>query len=215
MRNQIVFLFIMLVDASVSPASMQLYQWPRFVGVKSGRIPVVTLGCKSYVKDDLKDVEWLKAPLIEGQADNAHLLEENDRVHFGERKGWLTLTKLEPADSGIYFCRVNGTKGIMGPGSEIQVHRPRNLDKAIRRSNMKDVVIFLQAFLLGLFLLIPRLCFKQELEKKENVYEVPDEDHTYEGLDIEQCGLYEDIPAFSQQDADEPCDMSPESPDQE
>ncbi|XP_076154024.1 B-cell antigen receptor complex-associated protein beta chain [Alosa pseudoharengus] len=209
MRNQMIFLFIILLDAS---ASLQLYQWPRFVGVKSGRR--VTLRCRSYTSGSLTAVEWLKAPLPEGKADKAQQLEEGDRVRFGQSTGWVTLSKLEPEDSGVYFCRVNN---ITGPGSEVQVHRPRNLETTIRRSNMKDVVIFLQAFLLGLFLLIPHLCYKQKPEKEETIYEVPDEDHTYEGLDIEQCGLYEDIPAFSQpsanSDADEPCDM--ESPDQE
>ncbi|KAL2078645.1 hypothetical protein ACEWY4_026330 [Coilia grayii] len=200
--QKIIFLFVILADVS---EGVQLYQSPRFVGLKSGRS--VVLSCRNYGRLPMSDVIWMRARSPEGAPVS---LQEGSAVSFGERTGSLALSGLQPEDSGVYFCSFNGTKG---PGTAVQVHRPRNIEAAIRRSNMKDAVIFVQAFLLGIFLLVPYFCFKEQREKEEALYEEPDQDHTYEGLDIEQCALYEDIPAFSQQEADEPCDM--ESPDVE
>ncbi|XP_031416960.1 B-cell antigen receptor complex-associated protein beta chain [Clupea harengus] len=209
-RQMILFLFIILVGTSAN----ELFQWPRFVGVKTGSR--VTLSCVDKASgkgDKMQEVSWRKA-LSPGNPD--HPLEQSKDVNFGQRTGRMTLSRMQTEHSGIYFCYINGTKG---PGSEVQVHRPRDLVAAIRRSNMKDVVIFIQASLLGVFLLLPHFCYKQQQAKEEAVYEDPHDDHTYEGLDIEHVVLYEDIPAFSGWDADEPCvadepcDM--ESPDQE
>lgn len=220
MLKQLIFLCVFLVDVSGEDQAQpnQLSQWPRFIGVKPGRNVVIQ--CKNFTGSDVcADVEWWKVP----PASNAKmkLRDIPNKVNMGIFT--ITLYNLEPEDSGVYFCKVDG---IFGPGSELQVHRYRDLESAIRRSKMKDAIISLQALLLVIFLLIPRFCYKQQAEREETIYEEPEDDHTYEGLDIEHCGLYEDIPAFSHQDADadadadgdadaaaEPCDM--ETPDQE
>ena len=93
----------------------ELFQWPRFVGVKTGSY--VTLSCvdKASKKGD-KEVSWRKA-LSAGNPD--HPLEQSKDVNFGQRTGRMTLSRMQTEHSGVYFCYINGTKG---PGSEVQVH---------------------------------------------------------------------------------------------
>ncbi|XP_076844050.1 B-cell antigen receptor complex-associated protein beta chain isoform X2 [Brachyhypopomus gauderio] len=123
--------------------------------------------------------------------------------------GMLTIKKVEIEDSGIYFCRINETWGL---GTELQVFRHVDQRAAERRSTMKDLVIFIQTFLLMLLIALSLVKYNKLAKKEEAVYEEP-EDHTYEGLEIENCGdLYEDIPAYSQYQRGE--DIV-ESPDQE
>ncbi|XP_063077035.1 immunoglobulin kappa variable 3-20 [Engraulis encrasicolus] len=152
----IVFLLTILPDFS---ANVQLYQWPRFVGLKAGRS--VVLSCRNYAGQPMTGVTWKRraASHHSGSSGAATRLMESGTVSFGEGTGSLALRRLEPENSGVYYCHFNGTEG---PGSEVQVHKQRNLEAAIRRSNMKDVVIFLQALLLGIFLLIPYLCYKDK-----------------------------------------------------
>ncbi|ROL53942.1 B-cell antigen receptor complex-associated protein beta chain [Anabarilius grahami] len=84
----------------------------------------------------------------------------------------------------------------------------------MRRSRVKDVIIFLQAFLLILCIVVPLIQFYKLGKKEEADYEEPEDDHIYEGLEIEQCGgdIYEDISTYAQ-----PTDAAweVESPDQE
>ncbi|KAL1263934.1 hypothetical protein QQF64_004289 [Cirrhinus molitorella] len=90
-----------------------------------------------------------------------------------------------------------------------------NPQTILARSRVKDVIIFMQGFLLFLCIVYPLVQY-YKLEKKEDaVYEEPEDDHIYEGLEIEQCGgndLYEDITALAR-DTDAAWEV--ESPDQE
>uniref|UniRef100_A0AAY4A8M4 Ig-like domain-containing protein n=1 Tax=Denticeps clupeoides TaxID=299321 RepID=A0AAY4A8M4_9TELE len=164
--------------------SFQLYQRPRFVRVKTGRD--VTICCWSYpMENKLDQADWELPQKI--------ALYNNTTVI--KHKRCITLLKVNVDNSGEYFCKY---KNYTGPGTVLMMFVHHNPEVVLMRSNIKDAMILIQALLFGLFLLLPRFCYRN------NVSGV--------GLEIEQC-LYEDIPAYSQQGPDDSCDM--ESPDQE
>ncbi|KAG9350209.1 hypothetical protein JZ751_026562 [Albula glossodonta] len=114
--------------------------------------------------------------------------------HNGEIKnGVLTIMNVQPEDSGVYYCQLNVS---WGPGTQLQVFRRVNTAEAVRRSNLKDAMILIQGLLLGAIIVPVLLHLKEAKEKEDAIYEEPEDDHTYEGLEIEHCGLYEDIPAL-------------------
>ncbi|TRY55664.1 hypothetical protein DNTS_016512 [Danionella cerebrum] len=166
--------------------NLHVFQKPRFVGVKTGR--TVLIYCVPSDPSLPTHVEWFK--------DRAHRerLKSNNRITIKERSSYtnasVTIKKVEIEDSGVYFCKLNGT---LGPGTELQVSRYSDAQSILQRSQVKDVLIFLQAFLLILCIVIP-------LGKKEDaVYEEPDQDHIYEGLGVgKDCDLYEDISGYAQ-----------------
>ncbi|KFQ13299.1 B-cell antigen receptor complex-associated protein beta chain, partial [Leptosomus discolor] len=60
------------------------------------------------------------------------------------------------------------------------------------RNTLKDAIIIIQSILLVIFISVPMLLFLDKGEGKE----IPEEDHTYEGLEVEQMATYEDITPF-------------------
>lgn len=155
-------------------------------------------------------VEWFK-----GQAKN-HQLKNSQRIKIKEKSDTIyasiIISNVEIEDSGTYFCKLNST---FGPGTELQVLRYADPQAVLSRSRVKDVFIFLQGLLLILCIAVPLVQFYRLEKKEEAVYEEPEDDHIYEGLEIEQCGgadLYEDITTLAR-DTDAAWEV--ESPDQE
>nr|XP_055031195.1 B-cell antigen receptor complex-associated protein beta chain [Misgurnus anguillicaudatus] len=193
---------------------IQVFQKPRFYGVKTGR--TVMIYCVASDPSLPARVEWLKA---DNYLDTQKTLKPNERTVMMEktskRNASITIKKVVIDDSGVYFCKLNETQG---PGTELRVSRHGDPQAVMNRSRVKDVIIFLQGFLLVLCIVVPLVQFFK-LEKKEDAdYEEPKDDHTYEGLEIEHCGdVYEEINAVAAQDADADADAvwEVESPDQE
>eukprot|EP00063_Salmo_salar_P039349 XP_014014184.1 PREDICTED: B-cell antigen receptor complex-associated protein beta chain isoform X1 [Salmo salar] len=199
------------VNLSVALNSiLQVTQKPRFYGVKTNRI--VTIFCVVSDPNQSTMVEWFKASEF-----NATMKKiEGDRVTVRQKNmlqnASIELSHVETEDTGLYFCRINNI--TWGPGTELQVlngHRlskhvitsvcegPSHAENAERRSKMKDALIFLQALLLTLLALAPLLRHQSLLKKEDAIYEEPEHDHIYEGLEIEHCGgLYEDISMYAQ-----------------
>ncbi|XP_066521797.1 B-cell antigen receptor complex-associated protein beta chain [Hoplias malabaricus] len=180
-----------LVNLAAANTKLHIDQKPRFYGVKTGK--TVNIMCLFSGNKNLGEkIEWYKV--------KAH---RDPRQQFSGHKSALilntslTIPNVEVTDSGIYYCKV---KDQYGPGTELQVFRRSDKGSAKWRSNMKDFVIFLQAFFLLLCIVIPLVWHYKLMKKEEAVYEEPERDHTYEGLEIEHCGgdLYEDIHAYSQ-----------------
>ncbi|KAI2658774.1 B-cell antigen receptor complex-associated protein beta chain [Labeo rohita] len=191
--------------------NVHVFQKPRFIGVKTGR--TVIIYCVPSNPNPFNGsfpVEWSKDPTFEKQLQDSHKI----KIMKGSNvmNASITLKKVETEDSGTYFCRL---KGSNGPGTELQVSRYSDPQSILMRSRVKDVIIFIQGLLLILCIVVPLVQYYR-LEKKEDaIYEVPEDDHIYEGLQIEQCGgadLYEDITAYAR-DTDAAWEV--ESPDQE
>ncbi|XP_056101760.1 B-cell antigen receptor complex-associated protein beta chain isoform X2 [Rhinichthys klamathensis goyatoka] len=196
-----------LIYLSAEAINIHVFQKPRFLGVKTGRSVIIY--CVSSHSSLPAHVVWFK----EG-ADKV-TLKNSQRINIKEKSettnASIAIKKVEMEDSGVYFCKLNDT---LGPGTALQVSRYSEPQAILHRSRVKDVIIFLQAFLLILCIVVPLVQF-YKLEKKEEAdYEEPEDDHIYEGLEIEQCGgdVYEDISVYAQP-TDAPWEV--ESPDQE
>ncbi|KAL7857477.1 hypothetical protein SRHO_G00163760 [Serrasalmus rhombeus] len=180
---------LVLVNLTASEANFQILQKPRFFGVKPGK----TLGIFCAISGSshyTAEAEWYKA--------TAHKNQKTLFTKHVQKNMTLIFFDVNLEDSGIYYCKVGG---IFGHGTELQVLRYRNSKKAEQRSNMKDFIIFLQTFLLVLCIVLPLVWHYRLGKKEEAVYEEPERDHTYEGLEIEHCGgdLYEDIRPYCQE----------------
>ncbi|KAJ8383478.1 hypothetical protein AAFF_G00219950 [Aldrovandia affinis] len=190
--------------------SLMILQKPRFLGVKN-QSPV-PLYCMTPDWNKSAVIQWFKV-LEYHMKKPKHSVVKSDRykiIQMDElNTGMLKIMNVQPEDSGVYFCQLNGT---WGPGTELQVFRKTNPEEAMRRSRLKDTIILIQALLLLAAVLAPLLLCLKQAEKEDAIYEEPEDEHTYEGLEIEQCGLYEDIPALHQdfeatwEKAESPCE---------
>ncbi|XP_036397365.1 B-cell antigen receptor complex-associated protein beta chain [Megalops cyprinoides] len=186
------FCLIALVNFSVSK---DVLQKPRFLGVKSRRY--VRVYCIVPEEHSSGQIQWYKSPKHDSLLKNP--IVENERFEIAllskSRNAWIGIKMVQPEDSGVYFCKINN---VWGSGTELQVYRHIDTREAMRRTKMKDVMIIIQALLLVSCVLAPLLLHLKKAKEEDAIYEEPEEDHTYEGLEIEHCGLYEDIPALSQ-----------------
>ncbi|XP_030630922.1 B-cell antigen receptor complex-associated protein beta chain [Chanos chanos] len=196
------------VSDNLAKTQLKVFQKPRFYGITTSKNVIIS--CSVPGTSTSVVVEWFKSPAYKQPMQP---VSGSDRIIFvpKSRKSHAAIKIMDTVteDSGIYICKANGT---LGPGTELQVHRRGNLTLAIHRSKMKDAIIFIQGFLLVILICVPLFHFYKLEKKEETIYEEPEDDHTYEGLEIEHCGLYEDIPALSQGTE---AVWSMESPDQE
>ncbi|XP_016310720.1 B-cell antigen receptor complex-associated protein beta chain [Sinocyclocheilus anshuiensis] len=188
--------------------NIQLFQKPRFVGVKTGQ--TVKIYCVPSNLSLPAHVEWFKGQSYKDQLKNSQkitITEKSDKLNAS-----ITIKKVEIEDRGTYFCKLNG---MLGPGTELQVSRYSEPQAIFMRSRVKDVIIFLQALLLILCIVVPLVQIYKLENKEDAIYEEPEDAHIYAGLEIEQCGgadLYEDITALARE-TDAAWEV--ESPDQE
>ncbi|XP_016368757.1 B-cell antigen receptor complex-associated protein beta chain-like [Sinocyclocheilus rhinocerous] len=185
-----------------------VFQKPRFVGVKTGQ--TVKIYCVPSNLSLPAHVEWFKGQSYKDQLKNSQkitITEKSDKLNAA-----ITIKKVEIEDRGTYFCKLNG---MLGPGTELQVSRYSEPQAIFMRSRVKDVIIFLQALLLILCIVVPLVQIYKLENKEDAIYEEPEDAHIYAGLEIEQCGgadLYEDITALARE-TDAAWEV--ESPDQE
>ncbi|NXT79716.1 CD79B protein, partial [Zapornia atra] len=164
-------------------------QYPRYVAAKKNML--VHLTCYSR---EAQDMQWYRVA-----EDSEQLLELDQRVSrysVGRQPNLLNLTiaRLRYEDRGIYVCdRKNLTVEKKWPhlcGTELRV--VGNFQQIQSRNTLKDAIIIIQSILLVIFISVPMLLFLDKGEGKES----PEEDHTYEGLEVEQMATYEDITPF-------------------
>lgn len=181
------------LSAPSPQASDLITQKPRFYGVKAGRRVLLYCVCQLPLR-----VDWFRAP--DSNLEAEQLVDPENNVLVGRTNGtnaFLLLLRVTPKDSGVYYCRVNGTKGS---GTSLQVLRPVNVAKIEYRSTVKDGLIFLQGIMLASCIAAPLLRRYTLVKKEEAIYEDPQQDHIYEGLVVETCEaeLYEDISTYTQ-----------------
>ncbi|XP_047672875.1 B-cell antigen receptor complex-associated protein beta chain [Tachysurus fulvidraco] len=205
---------LFLVNLSAT-AEFQVHQKPRFYGVKEGNlIGIMCSGSDQTLGQAV--VKWYKFKTFSKKNNETKNKDEfrNPRAsnNVGDMKSQLLIKNVEVEDSGIYYCMMNTT---LGPGTELQVFRQGNTEVAEKRNYIKDIIIYFQGFLLLLCIIGPMIWYYKLEHKEEAVYEEPEHDHTYEGLEIEHCGdLYEDLTAFAPApDTDAAWEI--ESPEQE
>ncbi|NXU48342.1 CD79B protein, partial [Turnix velox] len=108
----------------------------------------------------------------------------------------FTISRVTYEDNGVYVCdskNMTGQKQRPGLcGTELRVMGHSNIYQIQNRNTLKDAIIIIQSILLVVFISIPFILFLDKGERKQ----IPEEDHTYEGLEVEQMATYEDITPF-------------------
>ncbi|XP_043818373.1 B-cell antigen receptor complex-associated protein beta chain [Dromiciops gliroides] len=181
------------IDGEIAPDSrgnlcQKLRQYPRFVAKKRDRSFEVT--CRV---NNLKVVTWrLKQ---ESDSKPMVLMPDNDRIlqHTNGTLATLTIPKIQFEDNGIYYCEQacteNSEKISRGCGTELRVMGYSTMAQLKRRNTLKDAIIMIQTLLIIIFITVPIFLL---LDKDDSKVALED-DHTYEGLEIDQTATYEDI----------------------
>ncbi|XP_060951015.1 B-cell antigen receptor complex-associated protein beta chain isoform X1 [Limanda limanda] len=178
--------------------ALSAIQRPRFYGVNTGRN--VGLYCISK-PPQRTTMRWFKANKYDDDKDP---VVEEGRISFHVRheveNSYLHIRKVQVEDSGVYFCEMEN--GTWGPGTQLIVLKATNLSSAARITMLKDALIFLQGLLLAAAVTAILLRGRKVSEKTDIIYEEPETDHIYEGLEIERCdgGLYEELSVYAQAD---------------
>ncbi|KAM9215086.1 B-cell antigen receptor complex-associated protein beta chain [Leptosomus discolor] len=166
-------------------------QDPRYVAAKKNK-PVHFI-CYSREPDSM---QWYKTT---ENSDDLYELDHNTSRYSIERQDnfiRFTIFRITYEDNGIYVCdSKNLTAEKKRPhlcGTELRVMGHSSIQQLQSRNTLKDAIIIIQSILLVIFISVPMLLFLDKGEGKE----IPEEDHTYEGLEVEQMATYEDITPF-------------------
>ncbi|NWQ98998.1 CD79B protein, partial [Paradoxornis webbianus] len=168
-----------------------VYQNLRYVAVKKN-MPIHLL-CYSR---DVQIMQWYKTA---ESRDDLSVLDQNTSSYSIVRTDTsinLTLFRATYQDNGIYVCDRKGLvqkEKLHSCGTELQVMGTSSTHQVQNRNTLKDAIIIIQSILLVIFISIPILLF---LDKASDNKKSPEEDHTYEGLEVEQMATYEDITPF-------------------
>ncbi|NXE99146.1 CD79B protein, partial [Menura novaehollandiae] len=168
-----------------------VHQHLRYVAIKKN-MPIYFL---CYCQEP-HNMQWYKTA---EDSNELSVLDQNSSRYSVQRTKDsinLTLFRVSYEDSGIYVCdrRSLVTKEkLHSCGTELRVMGTRSIKQVQNRNTLKDAIIIIQSILLVIFISIPILLF---LDKVSGSKKSPEEDHTYEGLEVEQMATYEDITPF-------------------
>ncbi|XP_026635855.1 B-cell antigen receptor complex-associated protein beta chain isoform X2 [Microtus ochrogaster] len=176
-------LFLLLLFSGSSCSEIKLY--PRYIAKKRGSV------VKFYCYSDSSTVTWFRKQEKETPQ---KLSEEEGRIsklHNGSAYV-LTIQNIQFEDNGIYFCKQECSRDpedAWSCGSELKVLGFSTLEQLKRRNTLKDGIIMIQTLLIILFIIVPIFLLLDKDDSKAGM----EEDHTYEGLNIDQTATYEDI----------------------
>ncbi|NXH11959.1 CD79B protein, partial [Bucco capensis] len=166
-------------------------QQPRYAAAKKN-MPVHFI---CYCQEP-ESMQWYKT--VQGSED-IYELGHNSSHHSIQRTATilnLTIFRVAYEDNGIYVC---DSKKLLAEkrqphlcGTELRVMGHSSIQQIQSRNTLKDAIIIIQSILLVIFISVPMLLLLDKGESKER----PEEEHTYEGLEVEQMATYEDITPF-------------------
>ncbi|NXX46950.1 CD79B protein, partial [Tricholaema leucomelas] len=167
-------------------------QQPRYVAAKKNT-PVYFI-CSTQQPHSM---QWYKTS--QGSREVQELDHNTSRYRVERRSSSINFTifSIRYEDNGVYTCDSrNLTAQGRRPhlcGTELRVMGHSNAKQLQNRNTLKDAIIIIQSILLVVFISVPVLLL---LDKVSGTKESPEEDHTYEGLEVEQMATYEDITPF-------------------
>ncbi|XP_069490148.1 B-cell antigen receptor complex-associated protein beta chain [Ambystoma mexicanum] len=199
--------FLLMLFTDMKPVGAELpqegpcQQRPRFLAARKGSTVHLYCSCGLLCSSrGVKEVSWhrgtesgtLLQKLTEDPNARGSTVVTNNSSSF-------TLHKIQYEDNGIYYCLFQTKAGPQVPfcGTEVKVLGFGNTESIATRNTLKDAIILIQTILIVVFLAVP---FLLVIEKSNKPVQI-DEDHTYEGLQIEEAATYEDILAYHIGDA--------------
>nr|QPF15790.1 Cd79b protein [Ceratias holboelli] len=189
-----------LIHMSVAPNdALRISQRPRFYGVRTRQS--VRIYCQSSEQRQEATAHWYKVNEYNEEPEKRKEVKAGERIKTLTMDlttgGYLYIHAVRVVDRGVYFCKINNT---WGPGTELQVAGPLSLAHALFRTKMKDGLILAQGLLLAVCIAAILLRKHKLSEKRDDIYEEPENDHIYEGLATETRGggLYEELSVYAQ-----------------
>ncbi|NXV75201.1 CD79A protein, partial [Atlantisia rogersi] len=162
----------------------------------------ISLECLYQAPGEAK-VTWYRVCPYGACSPHRTVVEDNqaDVVMQKEEEGRATLTFLHLTynHSALYYCRVEaGGAAGQSCGTFLRVHNPAAVPFLNIKESTKNQIITAEGILLllcavgpGLFLLFrKRWANERLLQMKKSAYE---EENLYEGLNLDECSMYEDI----------------------
>ncbi|XP_017373366.1 B-cell antigen receptor complex-associated protein beta chain isoform X1 [Cebus imitator] len=170
-----------------SPCS-QIWQYPRFIARKRG----FTVKIQCHTDGTSSIVSWLRKRKMDEEPQQMNLKQGHMNQTRNGSVTTLTIQDIQFEDNGIYFCQQqcsNSLEVYLGCGTELRVMGFSTLEQLKRRNTLKDSIIMIQTLLIILFIIVPIFLLLDKDDSKTGM----EEDHTYEGLNIDQTATYEDI----------------------
>ncbi|XP_019588562.1 B-cell antigen receptor complex-associated protein beta chain isoform X1 [Rhinolophus sinicus] len=172
------------VDSKGSACS-EIWQYPRFIAKK--RNSMVKIICDVRISGD---VTWFWKQDKDSDLKPLHLEEGRILQNQTGSNATLTIQDIQFQDNGVYYCQIQCSKGLQrGCGTELRVLGFSTWAQLKRRNTLKDGIIMIQTLLIILFIVVPIFLLLDKDDSKAGM----EEDHTYEGLNIDQTATYEDI----------------------
>ncbi|XP_061453903.1 B-cell antigen receptor complex-associated protein alpha chain isoform X2 [Rhineura floridana] len=160
-----------------------------------------TLECKFKAPPEAK-VIWKRScsPNCSISFDVSETNSQKIHVDVADGLSKLSFPLTKRNDTGMYYCCVQVPSGYQrrSCGTYLWVRRPRPVSFLNMAESVKNKIITAEGFLLlicaigpGLFLLFRKRWENERLlQTKKKVYE---EENLYEGLNLDDCSMYEDI----------------------
>nr|XP_033773447.1 B-cell antigen receptor complex-associated protein beta chain [Geotrypetes seraphini] len=166
-------------------------QHPRFIATKRGSTVQIYCSCEtSYLSlafHHISQFRGTKSILYDltNSKPNFHVT-----VSISNTTAIFTITNVQKKDSGLYYCSFTTREKEHRTTcpTELKVF-VKSLKSLKTRNTMKDAIIMIQTVLIVLFVSVPALMILDKNTRSDPI----EEDHTYEGLEIEQAPMYEDI----------------------
>ncbi|XP_078079935.1 B-cell antigen receptor complex-associated protein beta chain-like isoform X2 [Mustelus asterias] len=167
-----------------------------YLAVKQGK--KVVISCYYVNTTRNPNITWYK---LEGKP--VHLKNVKGVITMSsDKSSWFQIEKARKSHSGIYYCSSPLLKNTSQQcGAELNVITESiKKEKISTTYTMKDMLILIQGILLILCLTLPGMLFlnKNNQAKKNEEAETY---HMYEGLEVMQTAMYEDIGNLKSSDA--------------
>ncbi|XP_064296256.1 B-cell antigen receptor complex-associated protein alpha chain isoform X2 [Phalacrocorax carbo] len=160
----------------------------------------LSLECRYQAPRDARVTWYQVCPHRNCSQDSVPVLDGQAGRQLRREEGLVTLTFLRLAhnDTGLYYCRVEaGWASRQSCGTFLRVRDPMAVPFLNIKESTKNQIITAEGILLllctvgpSIFLLFRRWANERLLQMKKSAYE---EENLYEGLNLDECSMYEDI----------------------
>ncbi|KAM6163542.1 B-cell antigen receptor complex-associated protein beta chain [Rhynchocyon petersi] len=167
-----------------------IWQNPRFVARKRGYVVEVKCHTDGHVP-----VRWFRKRETDLEPQELPPQENHILQTSNSSVSTLIIRDIQFEDNGIYFCKqmcrepIEDEDAQWGCGTELRVMGFSSLAQLKQRNTLKDGIIMIQTLLIILFIIVPIFLLLDKDDSKAGM----EEDHTYEGLNVDQTATYEDI----------------------
>ncbi|XP_060704835.1 B-cell antigen receptor complex-associated protein beta chain-like [Hemiscyllium ocellatum] len=186
--SSILFFILSITTGALCQGLVFKYSVP-YQAVKLGKKIKVTCSLEPPANLQMLNVKWYKFGKEPIEAHNISGITTGDQQAFS----WLYIANASKNHSGIYYCNSSLKSNLTQQcGTEINViTRTIPKEEPNTTYTMKDMLILIQGVLLILCLTLPGMLFlKNNRTKKTEEIETY---HMYEGLEVMQTAMYEDI----------------------